>query len=160
MKKFLSILTLAAAVVAVSVQPANAQLIGRFAIQPLIGDTGGTVTNNVSYLSTNTYTGLVLDVANQNDVAIQVSAFLLASNFCKPRLDFAVSVDGTTFSTTNFVQVSCLGGLSTNDLSAGVVCYSTNLDVRGIRSLKLFRVANADYYGVMTNLQVSYAIKR
>lgn len=159
MKHLIGILTLAAALFAVSVQQCQAQ-ITRFSAQALIGDLGGTVTNKITELATNSYTTATIDVSNQDNVAIQIHGSLLVSNFCKPRLDFMATVDGSTWISTNFISITCLGGLSTNDLSAGIFCYTTNVDVRGIRSLKLFRVANTDHHGIITNLQVTAAIKR
>jgi hypothetical protein len=159
MKHIIGILTLAAALFAVSVQHAEAQ-ITRYSVIPLIGDSGGTYTNNVLASATNTYSSIMADVSNQDNVAIQVHGFPIVSNFCKLRLDFMASVDGSTWISTNFISVSCLGGLSTNDLSAGIFCYTTNVDVRGLRGLKLFRVANTDSHGIATNLQVNYGIKR
>lgn len=134
---------------------ANAQLIGRYGSTQVIA--GGT--NNIINLASNTYT-FVIDCRDVNELGIQINAGLIVSNFCKPRLDMMETVDGTTFTSTNLVVMSCLGGLSTNDLSAGQVCYVTNISVRGIQGLKGFRLANTDYHGIMTNLTLTFSTKR
>jgi hypothetical protein len=151
MKKFIALLILTCA----GALSADAQLIGRFGSIQLIG--GGT--NNVVALASNSYSAIVT-CQDVNDMGIQISCPLLVSNFCKPVLSFMQSADGVNFTSSNIVTVTCLGGLSTNDLCGGTCCYYTNLDVRGLQALKLFRVANQDYYGIMTNVTVTATIKR
>jgi hypothetical protein len=134
---------------------AQARLLGRFGSQQLIA--GGT--NNVLALASNSYTAIIT-CQDVNDLGIQISCPLIVSNFCKPVLSFMQSADGLNFTSTNIITVTCLGGLSTNDLCGGTACYYTNLDVRGLQALKLFRVANQDYWGIMTNVTVTATIKR
>lgn len=135
---------------------APAQLLGRFGATQIIA--GGT--NNVLNLASNSYS-LVIDCRDVNELALQISCPLIVSNFCKPRLDFMESADGSSWSSTNHIQVTCLGGFSTNNLcDNATACYVTNLSVKGIQALKLFRIANTDYHGIMTNVTVSYSIKR
>lgn len=129
--------------------------ITRFVYIPVLE--GGT--NNIINLASNTYS-TVFSVENQDNVAISVTAPLIVSNFWKPRLDFQTTVDGLCWSSTNLIVVSCLGGLSTNDLAQGMTCYTTNLDVRGLRAIKFIRLANTDYHGIATNLTIGYGIKR
>lgn len=151
MKKILSTLALAALVVL----PASAQY-NRFVPNTLIA--GGT--NVVAAFSTNTYS-LTVDVSEFSQVSVQISGMLLSSNFCKPRLDFCTSADGSAYCTTNLIAVSCLGGLSSNAYStAAIFCYNTNLNVEGLNSLKLVGVANNDNHGIISNLTVNVGGKK
>lgn len=156
MKRLLSTLT----ALALFATAANAQLLGRFGSTQVLA--GGT--NVIMNLGTNTYS-LVVDCRDVNDLGIQVSCMLLSSNFCHPRFDFMESADGTTWTSTNFVQIgppmNAGGGFSTNDLcTAAQCCYYTNLDVRGKQALKLFRAANTNYHGIMSNVTLTVTTKR
>jgi hypothetical protein len=145
--KILSLFLLLAAV------GAQAQFTRYSAIQLVEGGT-----NNIVANTTNSYSAAIADVSNQPDVAIQVHGSLMASNYANLRLDFMKSVDGSTWVSTNFVSVVTLTG--SNDLSAGTFCIATNVNCAGIRALKLFRIGNVDPYGTVTNLTVTYSIKR
>lgn len=115
-------------------------------------------TNTVAALSTNSYAGLTVECAYQENVAIQVHGGLTISNWAALRLDFMPLVDGSTWVSTNFMTVSVQA--STNNLSAGIFCTVTNLPLMGYRKLKLFRVANLDFHAAPTNLTVTYGEKR
>ena len=159
MKRLLSILTLALAVAAISVQQTHAQNRA-YGSSVLLGS-GSSSTTNLFALTTNNYgSGYTIDCRQANNVAITVYGATIVSNFCKPRFDFKRGVDGSNFDTTNLVSVTCLGGLSTNALGLGVVCYTTNIDVSGIGYLQLYQGANTDYHGGLTNLTVTYSIKK
>lgn len=151
MKKVLSTLALAAIVVL----PAAAQYNR---CVPVVMIAGGT--NNVINLATNTY-ALTVDVSEFSQVSVQLSGMLLSSNFCKPRLDFCTSADGSAYCTSNLTTVTCLGGLSSNSYSsAAIFCYNTNINVEGLYSMKLVGLANADYHGIMSNVTVTVTGKK
>lgn len=151
MKKLLSLVALASALIAL---PAAAQY-NRSVVTT--GISGGT--NNVLNLATNTYS-VTFDVSEFSNVGIQISGVLLSSNFCKPRLDFMTCVDGVNWCSTNLLQVTCLGGLSSNSISAGTFSYNTNVGVEGLYSLKLMGLANTDYHGIMSNVNVTVTGKK
>lgn len=151
MKKLLSTLALALLVAL----PAAAQY-NRYVCTPSV--TGGT--NNVMNLATNTYS-VPTDVSEFSQVSIQISGVLLSSNFCKPRLDFQTAVDTSAgYTSTNLLQVTCLGGLSSNNFSGATFCYNTNVNVEGLQSIKLIGLANADYHGIMSNVVVCVGGKK
>lgn len=115
-------------------------------------------TNKVTALTTNTYTGKVLNIENQDNTAIQVSGTCLASNVASLRLDFAPTVDGSTYATTNLVSVTVAAATNGND--GAIFCVVTNIAVPGIKSLKLIQIGNLGGITIPTNLTVKGSVKR
>lgn len=155
MKHIIPLFTLVAALFAASIQPAKAQ---QLISGTLLSGTG----TNIFALVTNTYNSSTFDIDVRRASVLQFQVFgrPVASNFCKPRFDFRTSLDDSVFTTTNLISVTCLGGLSTNAIGEGTLCYQTNLDVRGLNSLRLYQGANTDHHGGLTNIVLSWQVLR
>lgn len=114
-------------------------------------------TNKVTELATNTV-NVIFDCTGQDTIGVSLYGRCIVSNWAKIRLDFQPSANNTYFANQDLLSLSF--NVTTNADTTGYCYQATNIATKGFGYLKLVRVCNTDYHGIVTNLTINYQTKR
>jgi hypothetical protein len=112
-------------------------------------------TNNIAAATTNTAYAATIDLHRQEWIALRISYTSTLTNGLTTIFRFKPSLDGTTNDNVGTSFDVTVTGNGTNN-----VCVVTNMSVGAIGYLKLTQIEHVNTTAALTNLYVSYAIKR